>query len=65
MYKFPVKLTGVLVLLLMTFSCKNPKSENTTSKQDTAKKEFNYIADRFADIQVLRYQIPLSSLAIS
>ena len=57
MYKIQLTITGVCFLLLMTFSCSNKQKENTTAEQDTVKKEFNYIADRFADIQVLRYQV--------
>lgn len=58
MYKIHVKITVVSLMLLMANSCSNHKTDNTTVSQDTAKKEFNYLADRFADIQVLRYQIP-------
>ena len=57
MYKIHLSLISVC-LLLMTYSCSNQPKENTAVAQDTVKKEFNYIAERFADIQVLRYQIP-------
>jgi dipeptidyl-peptidase III len=46
-------ITGVLI------SGCNPNNANQSSEMnDAGKKEFNYMADRFADIQVLRYEIP-------
>ena len=57
MYKIHVRLITVSFLFLAC-SCNNPKVENMETAQDTTKNEFNYIADRFADIQVLRYQVP-------
>ncbi len=57
MYKINLTVTGICLLLLATISCNNAKQENVSETQDTVKKEFNFIADRFADIQVLRYQV--------
>ncbi len=44
-----------ITLLLANISCKQKENETENSSVDTT---FNFIADRFADIQVLRYQIP-------
>lgn len=50
------------VLVGALFSCSNPenatnddKVQDTTATSDTT---FNYVADQFADLRVLRYQIP-------
>ncbi|MEO5572303.1 MAG: dihydrofolate reductase [Bacteroidia bacterium] len=50
----------IFLSAFMIVSCTPKKAENSETTQDsTATKEtFNYLADRFADIQVLRYQVP-------
>lgn len=42
-----------LLVLLVFFSCKQEEKQKENSSI-----EFDFIADRFADIQVLRYQVP-------
>lgn len=49
-YFLPMLFTAVLL-----FSCTNNKNEN--AKKETAT-EFEYVVEQFADIKVLRYQIP-------
>ncbi len=44
------------MFLVIISSCNEHKAANTETKMDQPK-EFDYIADRFADIQVLRYQV--------
>ena len=50
---------SVLLLSGMLFSCQgkmeDPASENTS---DEAKAEFEFLSEQFADIKILRYQIP-------
>jgi dipeptidyl-peptidase-3 len=57
-----MKLKSILGLLLIAFlmaSCGNEKSENNSEKQTVEKKsEFDYNVEQFADIKILRYQIP-------
>jgi dipeptidyl-peptidase-3 len=57
-----MKLKSILGLLLIAFlmaSCGNEKSENNSEKQAVEKKsEFDYNVEQFADIKILRYQIP-------
>ena len=43
------KILIILLLITGSYSCSNP---------DTKKVKFNFFAEKFADIQVLRYQIP-------
>ena len=57
MYKNHLRLAGFCMASLLFFSCGNPKKEASVTNQDTVKQEFNFIADRFADVQVLRYKI--------
>ena len=57
MYKNQLRVAGFCLVSLLFFSCGNPKKEESVTNQDTVKQEFNFIADRFADIQVLRYKI--------
>ncbi|MFM8432693.1 MAG: dipeptidyl-peptidase 3 family protein [Bacteroidota bacterium] len=43
------------IAILTFFSCNNKEKQDSKTVKDTA--EFDYIADRFADIQVLRYEV--------
>ena len=43
----------VLITLIMTLSCTTTNKENTKQTED-----FNYILEQFADIRILRYQVP-------
>src|SRR5690606_27450059 len=59
-YRYLV-LFGLISGLALTTSCNN--SDNNTVKEDKEEKkdgegEFQYIADQFADLQILRYQVP-------
>ena len=48
-------LIGLILSSVVFFSCMDQKkSENTANKANT----FNYNVEQFADIKVLRYQIP-------
>ncbi|MFI5219287.1 MAG: dihydrofolate reductase [Bacteroidia bacterium] len=58
-----MKLPHLLIAFTITaslISCKSNKQGENESAQDTiaVADTFNYMADRFADIQVLRYKIP-------
>jgi len=53
-----MKIKQILVALIFSglfASCANDKKEDATDKKDTA---FNHVVEQFADIRVLRYQIP-------
>ena len=50
-YFLPMLFTAVLL-----FSCGNNKTEENTKKETAT--EFEYVVEQFADIKVLRYQIP-------
>ncbi len=50
-YFLPMLFTAVLL-----FSCGNNKTEENTKKEKAT--EFEYVVEQFADIKVLRYQIP-------
>lgn len=52
-----LKISSIAVSTVL-FSCSNPAEDTTKeSKEDKSLTEFSYVADRFADIQVLRYKI--------
>lgn len=55
-YPYPMK-KSILILpfLMVLFSCGPKKESDQAAKNDTA--AFDYIADRFADVQVLRYEV--------
>lgn len=48
--------------MLVGYGCSNPVTQNeattTVSASTQPEGDFDYIADRFADLQVLRYQVP-------
>jgi dipeptidyl-peptidase III len=52
------KLIAVCIGTAFFISCQTKDQKQASDMNDTAKKEFNYMADRFADIQVLRYNVP-------
>ncbi len=43
---------------LFFFSCADKKSEPQVSESMAQETEFNYVVDQFADLRILRYQIP-------
>src|SRR2546425_235543 len=45
----------ILIMLISLAGCNNQSKEGSEQKADSA---FHYMADRFADIQVLRYRVP-------
>ena len=54
-------LIAIVFTAIITFSCQDTKQENTDSnveKQTTTAPDFEYKIDQFADLQILRYQIP-------
>ena len=53
-------LVVILAIISAIISCKPKSSETKEANADStaAKDSFNYMADRFADIQVLRYRVP-------
>ena len=57
-----MKLKSILILVLITtilFSCGNEKSEkNNDARASKEIASFNYNLEQFADIKILRYQIP-------
>jgi len=50
------KIAGIVMTTAVLVSCNKDKSENNDSKTNDA--AFQYEAEQFADIKVLRYQIP-------
>jgi dipeptidyl-peptidase-3 len=50
-------IAAVCIGTVVFTSCQTKDQKQSSETNDTAKKEFNYMADRFADIQVLRYEI--------
>ena len=51
-------LAGFLTLAAVLTSCKNEQEKNTAAQTHNAEQPFEYVAEQFADIKVLRYQIP-------
>src|SRR5690606_29510973 len=51
---------GVSFLLAcgLLFSCGDEKKENREKKPEVSEKKFDYVVEQFADLRVLRYQIP-------
>ena len=50
---------GVLLLSGILFPCQGKKEESAPEAQtQEAKKEFEFLSEQFADIKILRYQIP-------
>ncbi|MEI6522792.1 MAG: dihydrofolate reductase [Bacteroidota bacterium] len=50
-------ITSFALSSALLVSCSGKKEENNTKTETVAQEEFEYEADRFADIQVLRYQV--------
>ena len=50
------RIAGIFLAAAVLFSCKGEKTETVTETKVTA--DFNFEAEQFADIKVLRYQIP-------
>jgi dipeptidyl-peptidase-3 len=51
-------LISAVVIGITLFSCTENKKEPIEVVKKESKSEFNYLAEQFADIKVLRYQIP-------
>ncbi len=47
-----------LLIISLLWSCDDIKKESVESTETVEKEKFNYIVEQFADIKVLRYQIP-------
>lgn len=52
-----LKITSVFIAVGFSFIC-NAQITKTTNSNVSEKAPFNYVAEQFADIKVLRYQIP-------
>jgi dipeptidyl-peptidase-3 len=50
----------IMIFIMVLSSCASKKTEDKATSENTtaAVDSFNYMADRFADIQVLRYKVP-------
>jgi len=55
--KFKYILSALLVSSLFFFSCNTPEKKETTSTEKKDTTGFNYNAEQFADIKILRYQV--------
>jgi dipeptidyl-peptidase-3 len=54
-YRYPALITGILAIT-MSQSCKNHSHpEDTGAKKENT---FEYVTEQFADLQILRYQVP-------
>lgn len=53
-------LLSVFVMSTLLFSCQDAKKDSpeTTENPQTTQDSFEYVVDQFADIKILRYQIP-------
>ncbi|WP_159019476.1 dipeptidyl-peptidase 3 family protein [Algibacter sp. L3A6] len=51
-------IVGVAIINLMLFSCGNEKSDSKVIEEVKEVVAFNYNVDQFADIKILKYQIP-------
>ncbi len=47
-----------MIAMIFAFTLANGKGDGKPDAETVVDSSFNYIADRFADIQVLRYQVP-------
>jgi dipeptidyl-peptidase-3 len=52
-----LKIVGVFMTVGVSFAC-NAQTANSTAVKTDPKTPFEYVAEQFADIKVLRYQIP-------
>ncbi len=50
-------LLSLFLVASMLFSCNEPTDKNGKSKNELSS-EFNYLVEQFADVKILRYQIP-------
>lgn len=48
-------IAGIFIAAAVLSSC---KKDETEKKQTAVNQDFDYVAEQFADIKVLRYQIP-------
>src|SRR5947199_7019149 len=51
------KLITICIGAAFIIGCNPNNAHQSSEMNDSTKKEFNYMADRFADIQVLRYEV--------
>ncbi len=49
---------GMLTIAIVMFSCAESQKQATPEAAVEEKKEFNHVVDQFADLRILRYQIP-------
>lgn len=48
----------IILLFVTVIAITGCTNKQKTVKEDMNKQEFNYVADQFADLQILRYQVP-------
>ncbi|MDR1201560.1 MAG: dipeptidyl peptidase 3 [Tannerellaceae bacterium] len=48
----------IIVLFVLVIAIAGCTDKQKTAKENMNKQEFNYVADQFADLQILRYQVP-------
>ena len=53
-----LKIAGIFMTLGVSFVC-NAQTAKTTDVKTAQNEPFEYVAEQFADIKVLRYQIPV------
>ena len=49
---------GIFAVATLLVSCKKDENKEVTAQKTTTEVPFEYVAEQFADIKVLRYQIP-------
>lgn len=49
---------GIFLMASLLFSCQKSEKIETTEVQIEAAKDFEYLSEQFADLKILRYQIP-------
>ena len=49
---------GVFLMASLLFSCQKSEKIETTQVQNETAKDFEYLSEQFADLKILRYQIP-------
>ena len=56
--KFIKPTAWLLIITAVLISCNEPKQQETETKTTPEKESFEYLAEQFADLKIIRYQIP-------
>lgn len=48
----------LLFILVLNFACQQPNTEHATQENSKTKEDFQYLSEQFADLKIIRYQIP-------